>query len=65
VELGELKMEKLVAWARQPTTVAGISALICATMAVALKQASLTEAMPLITGAFVSMILPDNSGARK
>jgi len=58
-------MEKLRAWWRQPTTVAGISALVGTTVALVLKQMSLAAAMPLLTGAIVSIVLPDNAGATK
>ena len=58
-------MEKLSAWIRQPTTVAGISALLGTGMALVLGQMSLAAAVPLLTGAAVSIVLPDNSVARQ
>ena len=58
-------MEKLKAWIRQPTTVAGIAALLGTAMAVVLGQMSIAAAVPLLTGAAVSMVLPDNSAARQ
>ena len=58
-------MAKLSAWLRQPTTVAGISALLGTVVAVLLGQVSLVAAVPLVAGAAVSMVLPDNSVARR
>jgi hypothetical protein len=58
-------MGKLSAWLRQPTTVAGISALLGTVVAVLLGQMSVAAAVPLVTGAAVSMVLPDNSAARQ
>jgi hypothetical protein len=58
-------MEKVSAWIRQPTTVAGISALLGTAVALVLGQMSLTAAIPLLTGAAISMVLPDNSLARQ
>ncbi len=58
-------MGKLSTWLRQPTTVAGISALLGTAVAVLLGQMSLAAAVPLVAGAAVSMVLPDNSGARQ
>ncbi len=58
-------MGKLSAWLRQPTTVAGISALLGTAVAVVLGQMSFAAAIPLLTGAAVSMVLPDNSVARQ
>jgi hypothetical protein len=58
-------MGKLSVWLRQPTTVAGISALLGTVVAVLLGQMSVAAAVPLVTGAAVSMVLPDNSAARQ
>ncbi len=58
-------MGKLSIWLRQPTTVAGISALLGTAVAVMLGQMSLAAAVPLVAGAAVSMVLPDNSAARQ
>ena len=56
-------MGNLRAWARQPTTVAGISALIATISALILKQLSWVQAAPLLAGAIASMVLPDDSSA--
>ena len=58
-------MEKLRAWARQPTTVAGISTLIATVSALLLQQLGWQQAIPLLVGSAVSMVLPDNTGARQ
>jgi hypothetical protein len=58
-------MEALRAWARQPTTVAGISALIGTISGVFLQQITWQQAVPLVAGSLVSIVLPDNSGAAK
>jgi hypothetical protein len=58
-------MGKLSTWLRQPTTVAGISALLGTAMALALGQMSFAAAVPLLTGAAISIVLPDNSVAKQ
>jgi hypothetical protein len=58
-------MEKLRVWLRQPTTVAGISALLGTGVALLLGQLTIAAAIPLLTGAVVSIVLPDNSAAKQ
>ncbi len=58
-------MDKLRAWVRQPTTVAGISAVIATISGLLLKQLSWEQAIPLLVGSAVSMVLPDDSAARQ
>ena len=58
-------MEELRAWARQPTTVAGISTLVATISALLLQQLGWQQAIPLLVGSTVSMVLPDNTGARQ
>ncbi len=58
-------MDALRAWARQPTTVAGTSAILGTVIAVLLRQISWWQAVPLLAGAVASVLLPDNSGARQ
>jgi ABC-type branched-subunit amino acid transport system permease subunit len=58
-------MKTLLAWSRQPTTVAGISALLATLAGLALGQLSFTQAVPLLIGAVVSAILPDNTQAKQ
>ncbi len=58
-------MDSFREWARQPTTVAGISASIATVSALLLKQLTWVQAIPLLTGAFTSMVLPDNAVAQK
>ena len=58
-------MEDLRAWLRQPTTVAGISALIATTSALLMDQIAWAQAVPILVGSAVSMLLPDNTGAHQ
>jgi hypothetical protein len=58
-------MLRLERWFRQPTTVAGFSALSGTLLAVLLKQVGLAEALPLLVGSIVSMALPDNTSAKQ
>jgi hypothetical protein len=57
-------ISKLVIWLRQPTTVAGISAALGTALALVLHQISFSAAVPLLTGALVSVLMPDNTGAK-
>ena len=58
-------MEFLHAWLRQPTTVAGISALIATISALLMEQITWPQAIPILVGSTVSMLLPDNTNARQ
>ncbi len=58
-------MEDLRAWLRQPTTVAGISALIATISALLMDQIAWAQAVPILVGSAVSMLLPDNTGAHE
>jgi hypothetical protein len=58
-------MRKLSMWLRQPTSVAGVSAVFGTITALMLKQMNLVEAAPLLAGAAISIILPDNSVAKQ
>ncbi len=57
-------MEAARVWVRQPTTIAGFSAIFAAFCALYLKQLTWDQAIPVLAGAVVSIILPDNSGAQ-
>ena len=57
-------MEFLLAWLRQPSSVAGISALIGTLSGVIAGQMSWGQAIPLLSGAIVAILVPDNSAAR-
>ena len=52
-------------WIQQPTTIAGLSAALGTLMGLALQQITLPQAVPLLVGAAISMVLPDNAGARQ
>ena len=58
-------MEDLRAWLRQPTTIAGVSALIATLSALLIKQIAWPQAIPILVGSAVSMLLPDNTDARQ
>ncbi len=49
---------------RQPTTVGGLAALFGTLEAILSGQMNWQAALPLIAGALVSIVLPDNSGAK-
>ena len=51
-------------WARQPTTIAGISAVLGTLSALVAHQVTWPQAVPLLVGAMVSIVLPDNAGAK-
>jgi hypothetical protein len=57
-------METVLAWLRQPTTVAGISTLFGTLSALVTQQVSWAQAMPLIVGGLAAIALPDNAGAK-
>jgi len=57
-------MKSLVAWLQQPTSVAGISALLGTLAALGLNEMNWAQALPLLAGSIVSIALPDNSGAK-
>ncbi len=52
-------------WMQQPTTVAGLSAMLGTLVALMMHQVTWIQAVPLFAGAAVSAILPDNSGAKQ
>ena len=55
---------KIVAFFRQPTTVAGL-ATVCGTLeAVLTGHLTWSASVPLFVGAAVSILLPDNSAAK-
>jgi hypothetical protein len=58
-------MARLKAWMRQPTTVAGFSALLATVCALVLHQVQWPQAVPLLVGAVTSMLLPDNTNAKQ
>ncbi len=58
-------MNAFMKWFRQPTTVAGFSALSGTLIALLLKQVGPAEALPLLVGAITSMLIPDNSAAKQ
>ncbi len=57
-------MNAVLAWTRQPTTVAGLSTL-CGTLAALLTaQVGWQSALPLLVASLVGIVLPDNAGAK-
>jgi hypothetical protein len=57
-------MKRVLAWLQQPTSVAGLSAISGTIAAVVLHQIDVAHAVPLLAAAIVSILLPDNAGAR-
>jgi hypothetical protein len=57
-------VKALLAWARQPTSIAGLSALFGTFSAIALHQIGWLQGAPLLAGALVSIALPDNTAAK-
>lgn len=58
-------MIPILKWARQPTTIAGLSALSGAALALLGGQMTWQGAAPIIVAALVGIILPDNSVAKE
>ena len=57
-------MKQVLAWLKQPTSVAGVSAVVGIVSGLALHQINLAQAVPLLAGALVSIALPDNTDAK-
>ena len=57
-------MSTVLAWTRQPTTVAGLSTLSGILVALLTAQVSWQSALPLLVAALVGIVLPDDAGAR-
>jgi hypothetical protein len=57
-------MKTLLAWFKQPTSVAGIATFFGTFSAILLHQATWAQAAPLLAGAVVAIALPDNAGAK-
>ena len=57
-------MNKIRAWTREPTSVAGLATILGTFTAMLSHQLSWAQAIPLLVGAAVSLVLPDNTGAR-
>lgn len=53
------------AWRKQPTTVAGISTLAGTGAAVLSGAITWQTSVPIVLGALVAAVLPDNAGAAK
>jgi hypothetical protein len=56
-------MNNIISWFKQPTTVAGFSALVGTAMGFATGSVTMPAAISVAVGSLVAMILPDNSGA--
>jgi hypothetical protein len=54
----------LLAWSRQPTTVAGLSTLAGVGIGVVSGATSWQTAIPLAVAGIVAVVLPDNAGAK-
>ncbi len=53
----------ILAWARQPTTIAGLATLLGDAVVAATASASWRVELPLALGSAVAMALPDNTAA--
>jgi len=59
-----IRMKLVIAWLQQPTSVAGISALMGTLIALGLREMNWMQALPLLAGSIMSIALPDNAGAK-
>ncbi len=57
-------MNTLIAWTKQPTTVTGLATLAGTASALLTHQLNLMTATPLLVGALLSIVIPDNGGAQ-
>lgn len=57
-------MDRLLVWAQQPTSVAGLAALLGTFSAVMTHQLSWAQAFPVLAGALASIAMPDNTRAK-
>jgi hypothetical protein len=60
----EKSMKKLQQWLKQPTSVAGLAALLGTLSALLSHQLTWVQAGPLVLGAIASVALPDNSAIK-
>ena len=58
-------LSKIIAWLKQPTSVAGESALVGIATAIAGGQITLAQAAPLIAGAIAAIAFPDNTALKQ
>jgi hypothetical protein len=59
-----MTLTQIVTWLRQPTSVAGISALLAVATGMASHQLTLAQGLPVLIGAVVSIVLPDNTAMK-
>ncbi len=57
-------MDKIRAWTREPSSVAGFATMLGTLTAVLSHQLSWSQAIPLLVGSAVSIFLPDNTRAK-
>ena len=57
-------MNMLIAWLRQPSSVAGISTIVGTAMGVLTGTVTWQIGVPLLAGALAAIVLPDNAGAK-
>jgi hypothetical protein len=58
-----LNLEVIFAWAKQPSTITGVSALAAAAVGVASGQMTFGAAVPAVVFGVVAVLLPDNTAA--
>lgn len=56
-------MRFVVAWLRQPSSVAGVAAVLGTVSGLLAGQVTVSQAVPLLVGAAASILLPDNTQA--
>jgi hypothetical protein len=56
-------VNNLLAWFKQPTTVAGFSTLVGTVMGVLTGSVNVPTAISLAVGSLVAMVIPDNTAA--
>jgi hypothetical protein len=57
-------MMMILLWLQQPTSIAGVSALVGTVSAVLTHQLGWSQAVPLLAGALVSIAIPDNTAVK-
>lgn len=57
-------MNYVLRWLQQPTSVAGMATIFGTFSAVLMHQVTAAQAVPLLVGSLISLVLPDNAGAK-
>ena len=57
-------MRTLILWSQQPTSVAGLAAILGTLSGLLTRQISFMQALPIFVGALASIAIPDNTRAK-